>query len=310
MPLDPIVAGVREYRVATGFTPLYTMTVDEARRSDRETEATTWDWHRQPDQVFELEIEGPAGPQPIRVYRPDSEGPLPVLVYFFGGGWVVGSLDTSDAICRALSTLVPCVIVSAGYRLAPEHPFPAAVDDCYAAVQWVAQHGAEIGADVERIGVVGDSSGGNLAAAMTLMARDADGPRICAQALVYPPMSNDADTESMREHNDPMFFNATSSGWFWSRYLADPADGESPLASPLKAADHSGLPPALVITAEYCPLADEGDAYADALARAGVPVEHHRYPDLPHGFVAMSAILGTARDALGEIAEFLRRRLE
>lgn len=310
MPLDPVVARVRDYRVATGFTPLYTMSVDQARRADRETEATVWDWHKQPEEIFDVDIPGPACTLPVRVYRPLSDGPLPVLVYFFGGGWVVGSLDTSDAICRALASMVPCVIVSAGYRLAPEHPFPAAIDDCYAGVKWAADHAAAIGGDSGRIAVAGDSSGGNLAAAMTLMAKDDhDGPPIRAQALVYPPFTSNAATESMRENKDPMFFNAYSSAWFWSQYLAKPADGESPLASPLNAADHSGLPAALVITAEFCPLCDEGEAYADALSHAGVPVEYHRYTDLPHGFVAMASILGTARDALEEIADFLRRRL-
>lgn len=310
MPLDPIVARVRDYRVATGFTPLYTMSVEQARKADAETEADNWSWVEDPAEVFELTIPGPAGPLPIRVYRPRSEGPLPVVVYFFGGGWVVGSLDTSDAICRALSTMVPCVVVSVGYRLAPEHPFPAATDDCYAAVKWVADHAAELGADTGRLAVAGDSSGGNLAAAIPLMARDEDGPEISAQVLVYPPMLNDATTQSMRDHKDPMFFNAISSAWFWERYLADPADGDSPIASPLKAKDHSGLPPALVITAEFCPLVDEGESYAEALERADVSVEYHRFEDLPHGFLAMSEILQTGRDGMELIANFLRKRLE
>ncbi|MGH3767195.1 MAG: alpha/beta hydrolase [Pseudonocardiaceae bacterium] len=309
MPLDPTYVGIRDYRVATGFTPLYTMSVDQARRADRETEATIWDWIKQPEEVFDLEFTGPAGQQSIRVYRPRSDGPLPVLLYFFGGGWVVGSLDTSDSICRALASMVPCVIVSAGYRLAPEHPFPAAIDDCYAAVKWVADHASELGADSERIAVAGDSSGGNLAAAMTLMARDNDGPSISAQVLTYPALSSSAATKSMRDNNDPMFFNATSSAWFWSQYLAEPADGDSPYASPLNAADHSGLPAAMVITAEFCPLHDEGEAYADSLALAGVPVEYHRYAGLPHGFLAVAAVLETARDALGLIADFLHKRL-
>lgn len=310
MPLDPIVARVRDYRVATGFTPLYTMSVEQARKADRETEADNWDWVKHPEEIFELTVPGPAGPLPIRVYRPQSEGPLPVVVYFFGGGWVVGSLDTSDAICRALSTMVPCVVVSVGYRLAPEHPFPAATDDCYAAVKWVADNAAALGADTARLAVAGDSSGGNLAAAIPLMAREEDGPEISAQVLVYPPMLNDATTKSMSDNKDPMFFNAHSSAWFWERYLADPADGDSPMASPLKAKDHSGLPPALMITAEYCPLHDEGEAYADALERADVPVEYHRFEDLPHGFLAMSEVLQTARDGMELIANFLRKRLE
>ncbi|WDV54274.1 alpha/beta hydrolase [Streptomyces coeruleorubidus] len=286
------------------------MSVDQARKADAETEATNWDWIKQPEEVFDLDIPGPAGQLTLRVYRPQSDGPLPVLVYFFGGGWVVGSLDTSDAICRTLSAKVPCVIVSVGYRLAPEHPFPAAIDDCYAAVKWVAEHAAELGADGGRIGLAGDSSGGNLAAALALMARDDDGPSISAQVLVYPPTrSSGADTKSMRDNTDPMFFNAYSSAWFWDHYLADPADGESPYASPLNAADHSGLPAALMMTAEYCPLYDEGEAYADALKRAGVPVEYHPYTSLPHGFLALASVLDTARDAFDVIADFLRRRL-
>lgn len=309
MPLHPIVAGIRDYRVATGFTPLYTMSVDQARRADRETEAAIWDWHKQPDEVFDLIITGPAGRQSVRVYRPLSDSPLPVLCYFFGGGWVVGSLDTSDAICRALASMVPCVIVSVGYRLAPEHPFPAAVDDCYAGVKWVADHASQLGADSGRMAVAGDSSGGNLAAAVTLMARDDDGPPISAQVLVYPPFRNSAATKSMRDNTDPMFFNAHSSAWFWDLYLAEPADGDSPLASPLNAADHSRLPAALVMTAEFCPLHDEGEAYADALSLAGVPLEYHRYTGLPHGFLAMAAVLDTAREAMELIANFLRRRL-
>jgi len=309
MPLDPIVAGVRDYRVATGFTPLYTMSVDQARRADRETEADIWDWHKQPEEIFDLDIPGPAGPMTLRVYRPQSETPLPVLVYFFGGGWVVGSVDTSDAICRALATMTPCVIVSVGYRLAPEHPFPAAIDDCYAGVKWVAEHASEIGGDGTRLGVAGDSSGGNLAAVMALMARDEEGPEISAQVLVYPPTRMGADTQSMRDNTDPMFFNAHSADWFWSLYLAEPADGESPYASPLNAADLSGLPAALMMTAEFCPSHDEGEAYSDALALAGVPVEYHRYTDLPHGFLAMASILETSRDAMEIIADFVRRRL-
>ena len=177
MPLDPTYAGIRDYRIATGFTPLYTMSIEQARRADAETEATNWEWHEHPAEVFELDFAGPAGRQSLRVYRPRADGPLPVLLYFFGGGWVVGSLDTSDSICRALATMVPCVVVSVGYRLAPEDPFPAAVDDCYAAVKWVAEHASEFGGDGDRMAVAGDSSGGNLAAAMTLIAGTRTGRR-------------------------------------------------------------------------------------------------------------------------------------
>ncbi|GAB4052503.1 alpha/beta hydrolase [Catellatospora paridis] len=310
MSLDPTYVMIRNYREATGFTPLYTMTVEEARRADAETEAGTWKWHEHPEEVFDLNITGPAGQVPVRVYRPRSDRPLPLLMYFNGGGFVVGSVATSDSICRALASFAQCVVVSVGYRLAPENPFPAAIDDCYAALKWAAENAAELGADGRRIAVAGDSSGGNVAAVMALMARDNDGPQLSAQVLVYPPLHNNPDTESMREHKDPMFFNAISSAWFWSLYLADPADGDSPYASPLKALDHSRLPAALIMTGELCPVRDEGKEYADALARAGVPVEYHQYAGLPHGFLAVSAKLQTGRDALRLIAEFLQQRFD
>ncbi len=311
MPLHPTVEGIRNFRVATGFTPLYTMSVEEARKADAETEAAAWDWTEEPEEVFDLDITGPAGPLTLRVYRPrtQSDTPLPVLLYFFGGGFVVGSLNTSDAFCRALAGLSECVIVSVGYRLAPEHPFPAAPEDCYAAVKWVSENASRLGADGSRIAVAGDSNGGTLAAVVSLMARDDDGPRISAQVLVYPALRYGSDTPSMRENVDPMFFNGISVPWFWNLYLADPADGESPYASPLNAADHGGLPATLIITAEFCPLRDEGEAYAKALSAAGVPVDFRPYRDLPHGFLSMASVLDVGKEALYGVAEFLRKQL-
>ncbi|MFM9691829.1 alpha/beta hydrolase [Streptomyces europaeiscabiei] len=309
MPLDPTYAMIRRYREVTGFTPLYKMSVAEARHADAETEAAAWDWHEHPEEVFDVDFTGPAGRQTVRVYRPRSDEPLPMVLYFNGGGFVVGSLSTSDSICRALSTMARCVVVSVGYRLAPEDPFPAAVDDCFTAVKWAADHAAEFGADSRRIAVAGDSAGGNLAATMALMARDEKGPEISAQVLVYPPLHNAMDSKSMRENKDPLFFNAHSSAWFWNHYLAHPADGDSPYASPLKAAQHGGLAAALILTAELCPVRDEGEAYANALSAAGVPVELHDYPGLPHGFLAVAAKLQTSRDALALIAGYLRRQL-
>ncbi|AUG78707.1 alpha/beta hydrolase [Kitasatospora sp. MMS16-BH015] len=311
MPLHPVVEGIRNFRVATGFTPLYTMSVEDARTADAATEATAWDWTTQPEEVFDLDIPGPAGPLTLRVYRPvtDSTGPLPVLMYFFGGGFVVGTLQTSDAFCRALSDLSGCMIVSVGYRLAPEHPFPAAPEDCYAATAWVAEHAGEFGGDGSRLAVAGDSNGGTLAAVVSLMARDRKGPEITAQVLVYPALQYGSDTASMRENVDPMFFNGISVPWFWSLYLADPADGASPYASPLNAADHSGLPAALIVTAEYCPLRDEGEAYAKALADAGTTVDFRPHADLPHGFLSMASVLPEGKQALLGVADFLRTRL-
>jgi acetyl esterase len=309
MSLDPTYAMIRSYREATGFTPLYTMTVEEARRADAETEAGSWHWHEHPEEVFDLNVPGPAGQLPVRVYRPRSDEPLPIVMYFNGGGFVVGSVNTSDSICRALASMARCVVVSVGYRLAPENPFPAAIDDSYAVLKWAAEHAAELGADGRRIAVAGDSSGGNVAAVMALMARDNDGPALSAQVLVYPPLHNNPASKSMLENKDPMFFNAYSSAWFWSLYLADPADGDSPYASPLKAVDHSRLPAALIMTGELCPVRDEGADYSEALSRAGVPVEYHEYAGLPHGFLAVSAKLPTGREALRLIARFLRQQL-
>jgi acetyl esterase len=310
LKLNAVLENVRRYRTATGFTPLYTMSVADARAADLATEQALLGSDREAvGEVLDVTWPGPAGPLPVRIYRPAGEGPFPSLVYFYGGGWVLGSVDTSDVVCRALTNAVRCVTFSVGYRLAPEAPFPAAVQDCYAAVRWVAENAASYGADGSRLAVAGDSSGGNLAAVSTLLARDGDGPSITAQALIYPATMADADNDSMREVVDPMFFNAHSVRWYWQQYLADPGDARSPLASPLLAADHGGLPRALVLTAECCPVRDEGRAYADVLNRAGVPVEHRCYPGVPHGFLAMASMLAEAREAMSWVAGFLAAAL-
>ncbi len=297
---------MRAARAEAGAVPLYTLTLAQARAADlADIQAAAGD----PEPVAavaERTIPGPGGDLVIRIYRPDRPGPLPVLVYFFGGGWVLGTIDTSDAICRSLTNTAGCATISVGYRLAPEHKFPAAVDDCFAAVSWVASHAAELGLDPARIAVGGDSAGGNLAAAVTLLARDHGGPALAHQLLVYPNTDYRADTASRRENTDPLLFNQTSVGWYWGHYLADEADGEHPLASPLRATDHSGLPPATVLTAEYDPLRDEGEQYAAALMAAGVPVELTRYAGMVHGFFAMAGVLDTSTRALAHAAARLR----
>ncbi len=190
-------------------------------------------------------------------------------MYFFGGGWSLGTLDTSDAVCRRLTNSARCVTIAVSYRLAPESKFPAAVDDCYAGTSWVADHGAELDVDAGRLAVGGDSSGGNLAAAVALRARERGRPSIAHQLLVYPNTDYAADTESMRDVTDELFFNPKSIAWYWGMYLRSAHDGENPLASPLREGDLSGLPAATVITAEYDPLRDEGEAYARRLRAAG-----------------------------------------
>ncbi|MEU3413183.1 alpha/beta hydrolase [Streptomyces sp. NPDC006658] len=306
MPLDPQLRTLYDRRAAEGARPLYTMTLHEARAADLAAIRAASGTPEPVREVHDLTVPGPGGPLPVRVYRPAGEGPLPVLVYFFGGGWTLGSLDTSDALCRALANSAGCLTVSVGYRLAPEHKFPAAPEDCFAGLRWAAGHAGRFGGDASRLAVAGDSAGGNLAAAVTLMARDAGGPKLLTQLLVYPNTDYLADTPSRRENTDPLLFNDKSVHWYWDNYLATPEDGAHPLASPLRAADHAGLPPALVITAEYDPLRDEAEGYARRLRECGVPAETTRYPGTTHGFFTMSGTLDAARRAVEQAARHLR----
>ncbi|MET9677969.1 alpha/beta hydrolase [Streptomyces sp. NPDC006482] len=306
MPFDPQFQALYDQRAAQGGRPLYSMTLEEARAADLAAIQADAGEPEPVAEVLDTTVPGPDGPLPIRVYRPAAEGPLPVLVYFFGGGWTLGSIETSDAICRSLANAAGCLTIAVGYRLAPEHKFPAAVDDCYAGVLWAAEHVGRYGGDTSRIAVAGDSAGGNLAAAVTLRNRDADGPALVAQLLVYPNTDYLADTDSRRENTDPLLFNDKSVHWYWDNYLATAEDGVHPLASPLRAADHSGLPPALVITAEYDPLRDEGEQYAERLRESGVAVESVRYPGVTHGFFTMAGALDASRRALARAAGHLR----
>ncbi|MFF3756642.1 alpha/beta hydrolase [Streptomyces sp. NPDC002185] len=307
MPFDPEFQALYDQRAAQGGRPLYSMTLEEARAADL---AAIQAGSGEPEPVAEVidtTLPGPGGTLPVRIYRPAAaEGPLPVLVYFFGGGWTLGSIETGDAICRSLANAAGCLTVAVGYRLAPEHKFPAAVDDCDAGVRWIAEHAGRYGGDATRIAVAGDSAGGNLAAAVTLRNRDAGGPPLVAQLLVYPNTDYLADTASRRENTDPLLFNDKSVHWYWDNYLATAEDGVHPLASPLRAPDHTGLPPALVITAEYDPLRDEGEQYADRLRESGVPVESVRYPGVAHGFFAMAGTLDAGRRAVAQAAAHLR----
>jgi acetyl esterase len=306
MPLDPQVQAIRDRVERDNVPPLSTLSIADARAADVAAARAAAGDAEQVNEVFEQTIAGPACGLPIRVYRPAGDGPPPVLVYFFGGGWSLGTVDTCDSVCRCLANAAGCVTVAASYRLAPEHKFPAAVEDCHAAALWVASHAAEIGADPARIAVGGDSSGGNLAAAVALLAREREQPPIVHQLLVYPNTDYLADTPSMRAGTDPYLFNSTSVAWYWGMYLASPEDGANPLASPLRAADLAGLPSATVITAEYDPLRDEGEQYAQRLRDAGVPVELTRYDGMVHGFFTMTGVLDGAKAAVAHAASRLR----
>jgi acetyl esterase len=306
MPLDPQIEAIRAARIKDGAPQLYTLSVDEARAADLASIRATGGDPEPVFQVADRTIPGPAGELPVRIYRPSGSPDLPVLVYFFGGGWTLGSIDTSDGVCRHLANAVQCLVVTVGYRLAPEWTFPAAVEDCYAATRWVTTHGDELGADPGRVAVAGDSAGGNLAAAVTLLMRDRAGIPLAGQVLAYPNTDYGSETASLRENVDPWLFNATSVAWYWRHYLASEEDGLHPLASPLRAADHSGLPPALVITAEHDPLRDQAEEYAHRLSSAGVEVRLRRYEGMVHGFYTMSGTVDAARSALAETAAHLR----
>jgi acetyl esterase len=309
MPLDPQLQAQRELRARDGEPPLYELTLEQARAADLAAIRAAGGSPRPLHEVTDRTLRGPGGELPVRMYRPGAGRPLPALLYFFGGGWALGSIDTSDVICRALAAETGCLVVTVGYRLAPEHPFPAAVEDCHAALRWVAANAAALGADPARLAVGGDSAGGNLAAAVTLLAR-ADGDlALAAQLLVYPNTDQLADDASLRAADDPWLFNRHSVAWYARHYLARPEDAAHPLASPLRAADLTGLPPALVITAEYDPLRDQGEAYARRLADAGVPVELSRYPGMAHGFFAMAGTVDAARTAHLQAARHLREHL-
>ncbi len=263
-------------------------------------------------EVVDVVIPGPGGDVPARIYRPEGDGPAPVLVWYHGGGWVIGDVETSDPTARKLCRRAGVVVVSVDYRLAPEHPFPAAPDDAWAALTWVADHIAEHGGDPARLAVGGDSAGGNLAALMAIRARDEGGPALRHQLLVYPATDLTMSHPSITENGEGYFLTQATMNWFTDHYLgADRQHGDptAPAVSPLVAEDLSGLAPAQVLTAEFDPLRDEGAAYAARLAEAGVPVEHVPGPGLIHGFFAMGDVSPDADAAAGAAAERLRAAL-
>ena len=285
MPLDPQAQTFLDQLAALNAPPINQLPPELARQEPRALLGLA-----QPEPVAEVEnrtIPGPQGDIPVRIYTPEGNGPFPVLVFFHGGGWVICDLDTHDEACRSLANGTPCIVVSVDYRLAPEHKFPAAVDDCYAAAQWAARNAASLNGDSSRIAVGGDSAGGNLTAVIAQLARDRGEPSLVFQLLIYPAVNFNADTPSSRENADGYFLTRDDMIWFMNHYLNSPDDKNSPLASPALTADLSGLPPALVITAEYDPLRDEGEQYGQKLKDAGVPVTTSRYNGMIHGFVTL-----------------------
>jgi acetyl esterase len=286
--------------------PAHEVPVDQAR-AGHEAETERMSGPGEPvAQVRDLRIESPGGPIRARLYRPEGDGRLPLLVYLHGGGWMLGSIDSFDTLVRALANAAGAIVLSVGYRLAPEAPFPAGLEDCLSAVRWAASNAAELGADPERLAVAGDSAGANLA---TVVARRLRGEvDLRMQALIYPVTDAGCNTASYREFGERHGLTAASMQRFWNLYL-DGADGMHPDASPLRAHDLTGLPPAIVLTAGCDPLRDEGEAYADALRAAGVEVECHRYEGAIHGFWRWLAATQLSRRAVEQVAGALRGRL-
>jgi acetyl esterase len=307
MPLDPQARALLDQLDALGAPPMSELTPEEARAAMGRLAALSGP-PEEPVPTDDRAIPGPGGDIPVRVYRPESETPLPVVVYFHGGGFVIGDISTHDTTCQRLAAGVPAVVVSVDYRLAPEHRFPAAVEDCDAATAWVAAHAAELGGDPARLAVAGDSAGGNLAAVVARHARDAGGPAIAFQLLVYPATDMTGSLPSHTENGKGYLLTSDTMAWFLDNYLAG-ENVSDPDASPLFAGDLGGLPPALVVTAEFDPLRDEGEAYAERLRQAGVKATTSRYDGMIHAFYGLDPIFDAAKRATAETVAALRDAL-
>ena len=306
MTLAPELQPYVEAAAALDVPPMSEQTIEQVR-TQGELFASVGGGDPEPvDLVEDRTLPGPGGDIPVRVYDPEPGATSPVVAYFHGGGFVMMDIDTHDRVCRRLANAGRAVVVSVDYRLAPEHRFPAALDDCMAVTHWLTAHADELAGDPARIAVAGDSAGGNLAAATALASRNG-GPGLIAQVLVYPVIDAACATESFATNADGYLLTAATMRWFWDQYLGDEGDGANAYASLLRADDLSGVPPALVITAEYDVLRDEGEEYAARLRDAGVEVTCSRYDGMIHGFLMMDAMTPAAGRAMAEIATFLDR---
>ncbi|MGE0682933.1 MAG: alpha/beta hydrolase [Candidatus Binatia bacterium] len=308
MPLNPQAKAFLDQAAASGAPPLNAMPLAEARKTlnalfiPEQKEAI----HK----VEDRQISGPGGHQiPLRIYTPDAKGQLPVLLFFHGGGWVLGDIESHDSVCRELANKVGCIVVSVDYRLAPEHKFPSAPEDCYAATKWVALNAAAFGGDPSRIAVGGDSAGGNLTAAVAQMAADRGAPSLAYQLLIYPVTNYAFDTPSYRDNADGYLLTREMMQWFWKQYLSTDEDGKNAYASPMQAREVRRTAPAFVITAEFDPLRDEGEAYGERLKKEGVPVEMKRYDGAIHGFFSFGHIMDQGKQVVADAAARLKAAL-
>jgi acetyl esterase len=307
MPVDPAITALLAEAEKIDPRPLETLSIAEARARGGSVNVPPALPPEPVADVRDLVIDA-LPPIAARLYRPRS-GTLPLLVYFHGGGWVVGSVTLSDPFCRALANASGCAVISVEYRLAPEDRYPAAADDAYAATRWSAEHAADLGVDSSRIAVGGSSAGGNLAAVVALMARERRTPQLAFQLLHVPVTDHDFDTPSYRANATGFGLTRSGMRWFWDHYVPDTKLRDEPYASPLRAKDLSGLPPAHVVAAECDPLRDEGKAYATRLLEAGVATTYVEYPGMVHGFTAMATMIPLGRTAIDDMGAALRRAL-
>ena len=293
MPVNAQIQGLLDLIASKNLPPNYMLAPPEARVAMEKSRAIMRGPEVPLTRIEPLSIPGPAGAIPARLYAASQARNLPILVYFHGGGWVIGSLDTHDDLCRRLAIASGCMVIAVDYRLAPEHKFPAPVEDSFAATRWIAEHAKELGGDAKRLAVGGDSAGGNLATVVALLARDQGGPPLRFQLLIYPAVAKDFTLPSMKAYGEGLLLTMPGMYWFWNHYLSLPADARDFRACPIVSPSLKGLPPALVAIAEYDVLRDEGEEYARRLQSAGVPVQLRRYDGMIHGFATMSVVSRT-----------------
>ena len=307
MTLDPQAQALLQQIEASGSEPMNELSPTEARLLYDAAAELLRGSPPQPHSIDSVAIPGPDSTLQSRLYRPSAAQRLPLLVYFHGGGYTIGSLDSHDSVCRSLCVEADCLVISVDYRLAPEHKYPAAIEDAWAATRWLASHAAELGADPSRLAVAGDSAGGNLAAVVCLMAKAAGEPKIDLQLLIYPGIEMTCAFKSHQSFGSDYRLTRELIAWFYGHYFSTQDDKTQWQASPINAPDLAGLPPAFILTAGYDPLQDEAKAYADKLALAGVAVKHSHYAGMIHGFITMPGAIDKAGEALTECADELRR---
>ncbi|MBN9389783.1 MAG: alpha/beta hydrolase [Chloroflexi bacterium] len=306
MSLDPQVQAYLARLASLNIPSKYELGPEKVRQQAR---AGSFALSGEPPAIAKVEdlvVPGPTGQVPVRVYTPAGSGPFPALLYSHGGGWVNCDLDTHEVICRSLANGAGCIVVSVDYRQSPEYKFPSGLEDCYAVLTWLAASAAELNVDPARLAVGGDSSGGNFAAALALMARDRGGPDLALQLLIYPITDLRLETPSMARNGTGYALTEEDMEWYREQYIRDEADIENPLVSPGLAADLTGLPSAFILTAEFDPLVDEAEIYGERLAEAGVPVKVSCYDGQIHGFVRMTAVIDRSYVALAECSQVLK----